>query len=66
MYHDLKATYWWYGMKSDVVEYVVLCDTCYRVKPQHQRPAGLLKHMQVPEWMWEYIAMDFIVGLLRI
>jgi hypothetical protein len=27
MYHDLKATYWWYGMKRDVVEYVALCDT---------------------------------------
>jgi hypothetical protein len=20
MYHDLKATYWWYGMKRDVAE----------------------------------------------
>jgi hypothetical protein len=28
LYHDLKATYWWYGMKRDVAEYVVLCDTC--------------------------------------
>jgi hypothetical protein len=28
MYHDLKATYWWYGMKRDVAEYVSLCDTC--------------------------------------
>jgi hypothetical protein len=28
MYHDLNATYWWYGMKRDVVEYVTLCDIC--------------------------------------
>jgi hypothetical protein len=28
MYHDVKATYWWYGMKRDVAEYVALCDTC--------------------------------------
>jgi hypothetical protein len=27
MYHDLKATYWWYGMKRDITEYVALCDT---------------------------------------
>jgi hypothetical protein len=27
MYHDLKATYWWYGMKRDVAEYVALCNT---------------------------------------
>jgi hypothetical protein len=23
-----KATYWWYGMKRDIAEYVALCDTC--------------------------------------
>jgi hypothetical protein len=28
MYHDLKATYWWYDMKRDVAEYIALCDTC--------------------------------------
>jgi hypothetical protein len=28
MYHDLKAIYWWYGMKRDVAEYVAVCDTC--------------------------------------
>jgi hypothetical protein len=28
MYHDLKATYWWYGMKRGVAEYAALCDTC--------------------------------------
>jgi hypothetical protein len=26
MYHELKATYWWYGMKRDVAEYVSLCE----------------------------------------
>jgi hypothetical protein len=28
MYHDLKATYWWYGMKRDVALYVALYKTC--------------------------------------
>jgi hypothetical protein len=65
MYHDLKATYWWYGMKRDVAKYVALCDTCQRVKAEHQRPAGLLQLLQVPEWKWEEIAMDFIMGLSR-
>jgi hypothetical protein len=65
MYHDLKATYWWYGMKRDVAEYVALCDICQRVKAEHQQPAGLLQPLQVPEWKWEEIAMDFIVGLPR-
>jgi hypothetical protein len=28
MYHDLKTTYLWYDMKTDIVEYVALYDTC--------------------------------------
>jgi hypothetical protein len=65
MYHDLKATYWLYRMKRDVVEYVDLCDICPRVKAKHQRSAGLLQPLGVPEWKWEEIAMDFILGLPR-
>jgi hypothetical protein len=65
MYHDLKATYWWYGIKMDVAKYVALCDTCQRVKAKHQRLAGLMQPLQVHERKWEEIAMDFIVGLLR-
>jgi hypothetical protein len=65
MYHELKATYWWYSMKRDVAKYVALCDTCQRVKAEYQRPAGLLQPLQVPEWKWEEIAMNFIVGFPR-
>jgi hypothetical protein len=36
MHHVLKATYWWYGMKRDIAEYVALCDTCQRVKAEHR------------------------------
>jgi hypothetical protein len=36
MYHNLKATYLWYGMKRDVAESVALCNTCQRVKAEHQ------------------------------
>jgi hypothetical protein len=65
MHHDLKDTYWWYSMKRDVAGYVALCDTCQRLRAEHQRPAGLPQPLQVPEWKWEEIAMDFIVGLSR-
>lgn len=65
MYQDLKDRYWWHGMKRDVAEYVALCDTCQRVKGEHQRPAGLLQPLKIPEWKWEEISMDFIVGLPR-
>ena len=65
MYLDLKEKYWWYGLKKDVAEYVAICDTCQRVKAEHQRPAGLLQPMKIPEWKWEEVGMDFIVGLTR-
>ena len=42
---------------------MALCDTCQRVKAEHQRPAGLLQPMKIPEWKWEEVGMDFIVGL---
>jgi hypothetical protein len=65
MYKDLKTRYWWYGLKRDIAEYISLCDTCQRVKAEHQRPAGLLQLLKIPEWKWEEIGMDFIVGLPR-
>ena len=65
MYQDLKQNYWWSGMKKDIGEYVALCDTCQRVKAEHQRPAGLLQPLKIPEWKWDEISMDFIVGLPR-
>ncbi|WVZ57861.1 hypothetical protein U9M48_008196 [Paspalum notatum var. saurae] len=63
MYYDLKERFWWYGMKRAVAEYVAICDTCQRVKAEHQRPAGLLQPLKMPEWKWKEITMDFIMGL---
>ena len=65
MYLDLKEKYWWYRLKRDVAEYVALCDTCQRVKAEHQRPIGLLQPMKIPKWKWEEVGIDFIVGLSR-
>ena len=28
MYHDLKDTYWWNGMKRDIAEFIFKCLTC--------------------------------------
>jgi transposase InsO family protein len=63
MYQDLKKRFWWYGMKREITEYVAICDSCQRVKAEHQRPAGLLQPLQIPQWKWDEIGMDFIVDL---
>ena len=65
MYQDVRSLYWWPGMKRDVVEYVAKCLTCQQVKAEHQRPAGSLQPLDIPEWKWEDITMDFVVGLPR-
>jgi hypothetical protein len=50
-------------MKREIAEYVAVCDSYQRIKTEHQRPAGLLKPLQIPQWKWDEIRMDFIVGL---
>ncbi|XP_060972510.1 uncharacterized protein LOC133038394 [Cannabis sativa] len=65
MYQDLKPYFWWSGMKKNLVEFVSRCLTCQQIKAEHQRPAGLLQPLTLPEWKWEDITMDFVVGLPR-
>ncbi|XP_073153191.1 uncharacterized protein [Henckelia pumila] len=50
MYRDLRTLYWWPAMKRDIVRFVSECLTCQQVKVEHQRPAGLLRSLPIPEW----------------
>jgi hypothetical protein len=50
MYQDLKKRFWWYGMKKEIAKYVARYDSCERIKAEHQRPAGLLQPLQIPQW----------------
>jgi hypothetical protein len=65
MYQDLKKKLWWYRMKREIAEHVAICDSCQRIRVEHQRPAGLLQLLRIPQWKWDEIGMDFIVGLPR-
>src|SRR6187551_167384 len=58
-----KGSFWWKKMREDIAECVAKCDSCRRIKAEHQRPTGLLKPLEIPMWKWEDISMDFIVGL---
>ena len=63
MYQDLKMSFWWSGMKRDISKFVTKCLVCQRVKAEHQVPSGLLQSIRIPEWKWDRITMDFVVGL---
>nr|GFB28566.1 putative reverse transcriptase domain-containing protein [Tanacetum cinerariifolium] len=52
-------------MKRDIATYVSKCLTCLKVKAKHQRPTGLLQNLEIPEWKWDNITMDFIMKLHR-
>jgi hypothetical protein len=49
-------------MKRAIIEYVFKCEICQQVKVEHQRPTGPLQPLTIPEWKWEMITMDFVLG----
>jgi hypothetical protein len=63
MYHDLRQQFWWTRMKRETARYVSECDTYRKVKADYMKPGGLLHPLSIPEWKWDDISMDFIVGL---
>jgi hypothetical protein len=52
-------------MKVNIAKYLTSIGVCQQVKAEHKRSAGLLKPLEIPEWNWEHITMDFMVGLSR-
>ena len=52
-------------MKRDVAEYVSKWLTCQQVKTEHKRPAGKLQPIEIPEWKWDQITVDFVTRLPR-
>ena len=65
MYQDLRRQYYWSGMKRHVGDFVRRCLTCQHIKAEHQKPARLLQPLEVAEWKWEHITMDFVTHLPR-
>jgi len=59
----LKRMYWWLGLKEDVKKYVQGCFKCQQNKVQHQKKAGELHPLDIPQGPWQEISID-IIGLL--
>ena len=52
-------------MKPKIAQFVAQCLVCQQVKAEHQRPADKLQSLDISEWKWEYITMDFVTSLPR-
>ncbi|XP_070007810.1 uncharacterized protein [Nicotiana sylvestris] len=63
MYQDLWQHYWCRRMKKDIVAYIARFLNCQQIKNEHQRNGGLLQKIEIPEWKWDGITMDFVVRL---
>ena len=63
MYHNLKDRFWWNNMKREIATFVSRCMTCQLIKTEHQKPTGLLEPLEIPQWKWEHLTVDFISGL---
>jgi hypothetical protein len=50
-------------MKHETTHYVSKCGTCRKVKADDMKSGGLLQLLSIPDWKWDDISMDFIVGL---
>jgi len=48
----------------DVGRYVEGCDLCQRMKNRTEEVAGKLKLSEVPEELWTYLIVDFMMKLL--
>ena len=46
-------------------DFVRRCFTCQQIKAEHQRPAGLLQPLEIADWKWEPITIDFVTHLPR-
>ena len=52
-------------MRRDISIFVSRCAICQQVKADHQKTPGLLQPLEIPNWKWEQVSMDFIDGLPR-
>jgi hypothetical protein len=50
-------------MKCEIACYVSECNTYRKVKADYMKPGGLLQPLSIPDWKWDDISMDLIVGL---
>ena len=50
-------------MEREIAAFVSRYLTCQLMKAEHQKPPGLLRPLEILEWKWEHVTMDFVSDL---
>jgi len=61
----IKRTYWWPGLREDVKNYIQGCFKCQQNQVQHQKKAGELHPLDIPQGPWQEISINIIGPLLK-
>jgi hypothetical protein len=61
---QLSSSYYWPGMRTEVIKFVNRCRICQHAKGKRQN-TGLYQPLPIPERPWDAISMDFVLGLPR-
>jgi len=48
MYKNLKESFWWTGLKTNVADFVASYLVCQKAKIEHQKLGFTLKPMDIP------------------
>jgi hypothetical protein len=61
----IKRNYYWTNMDDDIKYWIINCIKCQRIKPNLNKPKGLLQSHAIPHKPWHVISVDFITDLPR-
>ena len=65
MLNLIKRNYWWPGLKEDIKKYIQGCFKYQQNKVQHQKKAGELYLLEIPQGLWQKISINIIGPLFR-
>ena len=62
-YARTRRSFFWTGMKKDILTFVTECEVCQRHKGETVNTPGTLQPLPIPASIWTEVSMDFITGL---
>lgn len=62
-YARTRRSFFWTGMKQDILTFVAECDVCQCHKGETVNTPGTLQPLPIPASIWTEVSMDFITGL---